>query len=189
MGLRQWIRTRKAQAAADDSAPVGSLVRSMVGKDEQPVHALGEYTAATYPSVLADALRRRNAVAAELRAMDIGTEPGRRENLARLVELLQTYPHPLAYEALILAYADQRRWDEAKGVAYAARERRWEVEHSPWPEIRSEIDRLRAWSPDDVEELRREAVGELVTPGVPNRAAAAAAEPTTVSPGLTPALG
>ncbi|HEU4560347.1 MAG TPA: hypothetical protein VFS20_21030 [Longimicrobium sp.] len=152
------------------------------------MHALGEYTAATYPAVLADALRRRNAVAAELRAMDIGTDTGRRENLPRLVELLQTYPHPLAYEALILAYVDQRRWDEAKGVAFAARERRWEVEHSPWPEIRSEIDRLRAWSPDDVEELRREAIGELVTPGVPARAASAAAEPA-VTPGLTPALG
>jgi hypothetical protein len=40
-----------------------------------------------------------------------------------------------------------------------------------------------------VEELRREAIGELVTPGVVNRAAAAAAEPAPVSPGLTPALG
>ena len=188
MGLRQWIRARTAQAG-NDSAPVASLVRSMVGKDEAPVHALGEYSAATYPSILADALRRRNAVADELRGMDIATETGRRENLSRLVELLSTYPHPLAYEALILAYADQRRWDEAKGVAFAARERRWEVEHSPWPEIRSEIDRLRAWSPEDVEELRREAIGELVTPGVPNRAAAAAAEPAPVSPGLTPALG
>ena len=188
MGLRQWIRTRAAQAGDADSAPAGSLVRSIIGKNEEPVHALGEYTAATYPPVLADALRRRNAVAAELRAMDLGTQAGRHENLARLAELLQTYPHPLAYEALILAYVDQRRWDEAKGVAFAARERRWEVEHSPWPEVRSEIDRLRAWSPDDVEELRREAIGELVTPGVPNRAAAAA-EPAPASPGLTPALG
>lgn len=188
MGLRQWIRTRNAQAAEEDSAPVGPLVRSIIGKDEQPVHALGEYTAATYPSVLADALRRRNAVAAELRAMDIGTEAGRRENLGRLVELLQTYPHPLAYEALILAYVDQRCWDEAKGVAFAARERRWEVEHSPWPEIRSEIDRLRVWAPDDVEDLRREAIGELVTPGVPARATAAAAGPSAAS-GLSPALG
>ncbi|HET7230595.1 MAG TPA: hypothetical protein VFJ16_11370 [Longimicrobium sp.] len=174
-------------AEEGDSAPVTSLVYSVVGKDEEPVHALGEYTAATYPAPLADALRRREAVAAELRAMNIATEEGRRANLERIRELLATYPHPLAYEALIMAFVDQRRWDEAKGVAFAARERRWEVEHSPWPEIRAEIARLRAWSPDDVDELRREALGELVTPGVPNRAAAA--EPAAVTPGLATALG
>lgn len=189
MGLREWIRARMAETADEgDSAPVAALVYSVVGKDEQPVHALGEYTAATYPGALADALRRRNDVAAELRGMDLGSEAGRREHLPRMVELLKTYPHPLAYEALIMAFVEQRRWDDAKGVAFAARERRWEVEHSPWPEIRSEIDRLRAWSPEDVEELRREALGELVTPGVTRRAAAAPPEPS-VSPELTPALG
>lgn len=188
MGLREWIRKRMAEAAEEgDSAPVAALVYSVVGKDEEPVHALGEYTAATYPAALAGALRRRNDVAAELRMMNLSTEEGRRENLPRLIELLKTYPHPLAYDALTLAYVDQRRWDEAKGVAFAARERRWEVEHSPWPEIRSEIDRLRAWSPEDVEELRREALGELVTPGVTRRAAPAAPEP--VAADLTPALG
>ena len=190
MGLREWIRARMAEAADEgDSAPVAALVYSAVGKDEQPVRALGEYTSATYPVALADALRRRNQVAAALLAMDLGNEAGRRESLPRLVELLQTYPHPLAYEALILAYVDQRRWDEARGVAFAARERRWEVEHSPWPEIRSEIDRLRVWSPDDVEELRLEAIGELVTPGVTRRATPVSAEPVQVATDLTPALG
>lgn len=189
MGLRDWIRKRMAEAAeAGDSAPVASLVYSALGDDEQPVRALGEYTSATYPSALADALRRRNAVAAELRTMDIATESGRREHTARLAELLQTYPHPLAYEALILAYVDQRRWDDARGVAFAARERRWEAEHSPWPEVRSEIERLKAWSVEDVEELRREAIGELVTPGVASRAAAAS-EAVSMNTGLTPALG
>jgi hypothetical protein len=174
-------------AEEGDSAPVTSLLYSVVGKDEEPVHALGEYTAATYPAALADAIRRREAVAAELRTMNIATEDGRRANLERIRDLLATYPHPLAYEALILAYADQRRWEEARGVAFAARERRWEVEHSPWPEIRAEIARLNAWSPEDVEELRREAAGELVTPGVTRRAAAAEAIP--VATDLTPALG
>ncbi|HET7461444.1 MAG TPA: hypothetical protein VFJ82_09345 [Longimicrobium sp.] len=179
-----------AEAKAEgDSAPVTSLVYSVMGKDEQPVHALGEYTSATYPTALADALRRRNDVAAELRAMDLGSEAGRRESLPRLVELLKTYPHPLAYEALVLAFVEQRRWDEAKGVAFAARERRWEVEHSPWPEVRSEVDRLRAWSPEDVEELRLEAIGELATPGVTRRAASASPEPVQVATDLTPALG
>jgi len=180
-----------AEAAEEGgSAPVTSLVYSVVGEDEEPVHALGEYTAATYPAVLADALRRREAVAAELRTMEIATGSGRRANLERIRELLATYPHPLAYEALILAYADQRRWDEARGVAFAARERRREVEHSPWPEVRAEIARLKAWTVDDVEELRREAIGELATPGIVNRAAAAAApESIPVSTDLTPALG
>lgn len=181
MGLRDWIRTRMADAAEEgDSAPVTSLLHSVLGKQEEPAHALGEYTSATYPPALAEALRRRNAVAAELRGMNIATVSGRREQSGRLAELLQVYPHPMAYDALILAFVDQRRWDEARGVAFAARERRWEVEHSPWPEIRSEIDRLKAWSPDDVDELRREAAA------VPDRAPVEAA---SVGTPLTAALG
>jgi len=186
MALRDWIRKRMAEAAEEGgSSPVSSLVYSALGKDEEQVHALGEYTSATYPSALADAVRRRNEVAAELRRMDIGTETGRRESAPRIVELLQTYPHPLAYEALILTYVEQRRWEDARGVAFAARERRREVEQSPWPEVRGEVDRLKAWSVEDVEELRREAAGELVTPGVPSRAS----QPVSGNSGLTPALG
>jgi len=161
-----------------DPSPVKSLVYSIVGRDEAAPHALGEYTADTYPAEVAERLRRRAAVAAELRAMDLATRDGRAQAVSRLKELLREYPHPLAYEALIVAYVDQCRWEEARGVAFAGRERRWEVEHSPFPEIRAEVDRLKRWTPEDVEELRREAIGELVTPGVPS------AVPATV-----PALG
>ena len=167
MGLRSWIRTRMADTTEHgDASPVKALVYSIVGRDEETVHALGEYTADTYPATVADQLRRRAEVAAGLRTMDLATRDGRAQAVSGLKELLRVYPHPLAYEALILAYVDQCRWDEARGVAFAARERRWEVEHSPFPEIRAEVDRLKSWTPEDVEELRREAVGELVTPGV-----------------------
>lgn len=181
MGLRTWIRARMADPALPDgdAAPLKALVYSLVGaEDEGSVRALGEYTAGTYPAEVAGQLRRRAEVAAALRGMDLGSREGRAQAVTRLKELLRVYPHPLAYEALILAYVDQCRWDEARGVAFAARERRWEVEHSRWPEIRSEIDRLSAWTPDDVEDLRREAIGELVTPGVPR-----------VSTVVAPALG
>lgn len=179
MGLRSWIRARTADTQDHaDPSPVKSLVYSIVGRDEASPHALGEYTADTYPAEVAERLRRRAAVAAELRAMDLGSRDGRAQAVSRLKELLREYPHPLAYEALVLAYVDQCRWEEARGVAFAARERRWEVEHSPFPEVRAEVDRLKAWTPDDVEELRREASGELVTPGVPSAA-----------PALAPSLG
>jgi hypothetical protein len=188
MGLRDWIRKRMAETVDDDgdAPPVASLMYSVLGKDEEAPHALGEFTADTYPGQLANVLRRRQDVAAELMRMGIGSPAVRREAIPRLQELLRRYPHPLAYEALILAYAEQKRWDEARGVAFAARERRREVEHSPFPEIRSEIARLTAWDPEEVETLRREALGELVTPGVPSPAAAA---PVAAPAGMTPALG
>ena len=179
MGLRTWIRARTADTQDHpDASGAKALLFSIVGRDEAMPHALGEYTADTYPAEIAERLRRRAAVAAELRAMDLGARDGRAQAVSRLKELLREYPHPLAYEALILAYVDQCRWEEARGVAFAARERRWEVEHSPFPEIRAEVDRLKAWTPEDVEELRREAIGELVTPGVPS-----------VAPALAPSLG
>jgi hypothetical protein len=180
MGLRTWIRARMADPAPSggDAAPVRALVYSIVGAEGEPARALGEYTADTYPTEVAEQLRRRNEVAAALRAMDLGSREGRAQAVTRLKELLRVYPHPLAYEALVLAYVDQCRWDEARGVAFAARARRWEVEHSRWPEIRSEIDRLKAWTPEDVEDLRREAAGELVTPGV-----------TLAAPQVAPAMG
>jgi hypothetical protein len=174
-----------AETADDvgESPAVASLVYSVLGKDEEALHALGEFTADTYPGQLVNVLRRRQEVAAELLRLGIGDPVARRQAIPRLQELLRKYPHPLAYEALILAYVEQKRWDEAKGVAFAARERRWEVEHSPFPEIRSEVANLKAWTPEHVDELRREALGELVTPGVPNPAAAAAA--ATVLPAAT----
>lgn len=191
MGLRDWIRKRMADTVDDegDSPPVASLVYSVLGNDEEAQHALGEFTAETYPGQLANVLRRRQDVAAELMRMGIGSAENRRNAIPKLQELLRKYPHPLAYEALILAYAEQKRWDEAKGVAFAARERRWEVEHSPFPEIRSEVARLKAWTPEDVEELRREAIGELVVPGLSRPVAASAPESPQAPAGLTPALG
>ena len=190
MGLREWIRKRMAEKVDDegDSPPVASLVYSVLGKDEEPAHALGEFTAETYPGQLANVLRRRQDVAAELMRMGIGSPEARRAAIPRLQELLRKYPHPLAYEALILAYTEQKRWDEARGVAFAARERRWEVEHSPFPEIRSEVSRLKAWTPEDVDDLRRESLGELVTPGV-SIPATAAAPVVSVEQAITPALG
>ena len=174
MGLRQWLRQRmlEGDGETDDVPPGTPLLQAVLGRSEPPMRALGEFTAATYPAALADIVRRREEVAAELMRMQLADAEARRAAVPRLQELLHRYPHPLAYEALILAYVQDAHWEEARGVAFAARERRWEVEHSQWPEIRSEIDRLNAWTPDDVEELRREAVGELVTPGVPSAAPA-----------------
>jgi hypothetical protein len=63
------------------------------------------------------------------------------------------------YEALINAYVDEGRWEEARGVAFAARERRRECARSPFPEIRMETERLREWSPEEVDALRAEREG------------------------------
>src|SRR3954471_1801469 len=52
MGLRTWIRARMADPAHPDgdASPLKALVYSIVGRDEDGVHALGEYTADTYPA-------------------------------------------------------------------------------------------------------------------------------------------
>ena len=98
MGLREWIRKRMADTVDDegDSPPVASLVYSVLGNDEEAHHALE-----TYPGQLANVLRRRQDVAAELMRMGIGSPAVRREAIPRLRDLLRKYPHPLAYEALI----------------------------------------------------------------------------------------
>ena len=54
------------------------------------------------------------------------------------------------------AYADAGRFDEAKGIAFAARERRAECERSPYPEIRSETEHLHAWTSEEVDAMRAE---------------------------------
>jgi hypothetical protein len=168
MGLRQWLRERMLEedGGTGDVPPGSPLLQAVLGREE-PVRALGEFTAATYPPALADVVRRREEVAAELMRMQLGDAEVRRAAVPRLQELLHRYPHPLAYEALILAYVQDARWEEARGAAFAARERRLECEQSPWPELRAECDRLRAWSPEDVDVLRDEREGRLVTPGVP----------------------
>ena len=87
---------------------------------------------------------------------DVADEKARIESIPRLRELLRVYPHPLVYEMLIQSYMDADRFDEAKGVAFAARERRQECARSPYPEIRAETDRLREWKQEEIEELRAE---------------------------------
>jgi hypothetical protein len=171
MGIRQWLRQQIREHADEGELPAGaSFLYSVMGEEGEPVHALGEFTSLSYPQQLAELVRRREAVTADLMALDLGSREGRRAAVPRLQELLQRYPHPLAYDALILAYVDDARWDEARGTAFAARERRIECEQSPWPEIRGECSRLKGWTPEDVDTLQAEWEGRLVTPGVPTTA-------------------
>ena len=161
MGIRRWFRTRMLgdDAEGDDLPPGVSLVNSALGREEATPHALGEYDQESYPEELAELLRRRGEVAAELIRMDVTDREARVAAIPRLSQLLRSYPHPLVYEMLIHGYVDAGRYDEAKGVAFAARERRRECERSPEPEIRAEIDRLREWTAEDIDELKAERKG------------------------------
>jgi hypothetical protein len=160
MAIRQWLKRQiGAEDAGTDAPPGGSLVDTLLGRETAPVHALGEYTADTYPSDVTELLRRRQEVADELLRMNLTDRQTRIEAIPRLKELLRVYPHALAYEALILAYLDGRRWEEAKGVAFAAHERRAECERSNLPELRAEIDFLHEWTPEEIDRLREEREG------------------------------
>ena len=179
MGIRHWIRKRLAEQAEDGDdgvAPSGSIINSIFGREPPTLHALGEYDQRTYPGELQDLLRRREDVAEEIREMDLTTRQARVEAIPRLQSMLRTYPHPLAYETLIHAYVDAGRWDEARGAAFAARERRVQVIRSPYSEIRCEVDRLKEWSPDEIELLRQEREG-TAAPAAPPVQRAAPAEP------------
>lgn len=159
MSLRRWMREHMLGERSDggDAPPHGSLVNSALGRDEGRPRALGEYDSATYPRDLAELLRRREEALRGFMRLEV-TEPGRRaEAVPKLKELLRVYPHPLIYEALIHGYVEAGRYDEARGVAFAARERRGECARSPHPEIRSEIAGLREWSPEEVDALREDA--------------------------------
>lgn len=123
---------------------------------------MGEYDAKSYPPDLAAAVRRREEVSAALLRVDSIDREARIAAIPQLRELLRIYPHPLAYELLTHAYVDAGRFDEAKGVAFAARQRRLECERSPHAEIRAEIDRIREWTPAEIDELRLER--EAATP-------------------------
>ncbi len=160
MGVRQWMKQRWAEDSGEDMPPGSSLLNVLLGKETKPVHSLGEYTAETYPQELTELVQRRQQVTDEVVAMDITRPDARVAAIPRLQELLQIYPHPLVYETLIHAYADAGRYDEAKGVAYAARERRIECGRSPYPEIRSEVDFLHEWDPAEVDQLRQEHEGK-----------------------------
>ncbi len=155
MGLRHWLRQQMAGDLDGEDVPPGtSLLNTLWGREEQRLHALGEYDATTYPRDLSELLARREEVTSELLGIDIADPEARVEAIPRLREMLRTYPHPLVYETLIHAYVDAGRYDEAKGVAFAASERRLECSRSEYPEIRSEIEHLSEWSPGDIEDLR-----------------------------------
>ena len=158
MSLRRWFRERMLgdEAEGTDVPPRGSLMNSLLGKEEERRPSLGEFNAESFPSDLTELLQRRAEVMAALLKIDVADEAARIAAIPRLRELLRIYPHPLVYEMLIGAYIDADRYDEAKGIAFAARERRQECARSPYPEIRAETDRLREWTQDDVEELRTE---------------------------------
>ncbi|HEX2094711.1 MAG TPA: hypothetical protein VHG28_20060 [Longimicrobiaceae bacterium] len=161
MGIRYWLKKRVAgEEAGEDVPPNASIMHALFGREPPTTHALGEFTAETYPADVSDLLRRRQQVSDELLTLDITTAQGRQAAIPRLRDLLRIYPHALAYELLIQAYIDAGRWDEAKGVAFAARERRTECARSPLPEMRAEIERLHEWSPEEVDRVREELVAE-----------------------------
>jgi hypothetical protein len=152
MGLREWMQRRMAVYDGRAELPAhASLMHRWFTDDRAAAPAAGPP-----PPALVDQLRRREEVSAALFELDLATAAGRVAALPQLRELLRLYPHPVVYEALILSYADAGLWDEARGVAYAARDRRRECERSPYPEVQMETDRLREWTAADVEELRRE---------------------------------
>jgi hypothetical protein len=158
MGIGRWVRSKLFGEEAA-SIPSRGLRDAAMGRAGAPAKPLGEYDARSYPGELKQLLHRREEVAEELLSIDVSSREARQAAVDKLKQLLHRYPHPLAYEMLVQAYIDAGRWDEAKGVAYAARERRIECERSPYPEIRAETDRLSEWSPGDVDALRAEREG------------------------------
>jgi hypothetical protein len=161
MGIRSWMREQLLgdEERGDDVPPSGAFVNSALGRERPRAHALGEYDQSSYPGDLAELLRRRTEVSSELIRVDVTDREARIAAIPRLRELLRIYPHPLAYELLIHAYVDVGRFDEAKGVAFAARQRRLECERSEHPEIRAEVDGVHAWTPEEIDELRLEREG------------------------------
>ena len=156
MSIRQWFRSQLLgpdQETQDSGPPVRAFVESLFSRGPERVHAMGEYTSETYPGEIRELVARRQDVTDELLSIDIGDKQARIEAIPKLQQLLRKYPHPLVYETLIHAYVDAGRVEEAKGVAFAARDRRREVEKSAHPEIRAEIESLREWTARDVEEL------------------------------------
>jgi hypothetical protein len=155
MSLRHWLRNRLGSEHEGDDVPPGrSLLDAVWGREEQRLHALGEYDATTYPRELSELLARRQQVAEQLLEIDISDPDARVAAIPQLRDMLRVYPHPLVYETLIHAYVDADRSDEARGVAFAARERRVECMRSEYPEIRSEVEHLAEWTQEDVEHLR-----------------------------------
>jgi hypothetical protein len=157
MGLRHWFREKMLgeEPGRDDGPPGSALMNTLLGREGERVRSLGQYDANSYPSELREILTRREEVARELLSMDITNPEARVEAIPQLRALLRTYPHPLAYETLVHACIDAGRYDEAKGVAFAARQRRVECMASEHPEIRAEVDSLREWNVDEIDEMRQ----------------------------------
>lgn len=156
MGVRQWLKARIGAGDDGDDVPPGSSLMDAVlgrGDETERTRSLGEYSSTSYPADLADLLRRRQEVTNELLQIDVADPDARAASIPHLQHMLRRYPHPLAYEMLVHAYLDAGRPDEAKGVAFAARQRREECTRSPYPEVRAEVDRLHEWTTEEVEEL------------------------------------
>lgn len=160
MGVRHWLKERMAGSATGGDVPPGtSLMNTLLGREEERIRSLGEYDARSYPAELAELLRRRQQVSDEVLAIDVADPRARIEAIPRLRELLRVYPHPLVYELLIHGYVDADRFEEARGVAFAAQARRDECWRAREPEIRAEIEHLKEWTPDEVDRLREERRG------------------------------
>lgn len=139
-----------------DMPPSASVLATFLGRHEDRIHALGEYDHTSYPLQLKELLARRTRVTRELLELGITEREKRRQAVPRLRELLVIYPHPLIYEALIHVYLDEGRFDEAKGAAFAARQRRLACARSPHPEIQAEIEYLREWTPEEIDAIQHE---------------------------------
>jgi hypothetical protein len=129
-------------------------MNTLLGREGERIRTLGEYDSGSYPSDLRELLERREQVAQQLLRLDITDPKIRAEAIPQLRLLLRTYPHPLVYETLIHACLDAARYDEAKGVAFAARQRRIECMNSEHPEIRLEVEALREWDVAEIDEMR-----------------------------------
>ncbi len=158
MSIRHWFRERMLGDDADgnDTPPGSALLNTLLGREGERVRSLGEYDSSSYPKELQALVQRRAEVARELLGIDLADPEARIAAIPRLRELLGVYPHPLAYEALIHAYLDAGRFDEAKGVAFAARQRRIECARSEYPEVRAETESLREWSAEEIDDLARQ---------------------------------
>lgn len=165
MGIRHWLKHHIVGENDGSDVPPGSqLLNSLFGREQERVRSLGEFSSDSYPQELTDLLRRRGEVASEVLLIDISDPQTRMDSIPHLRELLRVYPHPLVYETLIHAYMDSGRYDEARGVAFAARERRIECARSEFPEIRAEVEHLKEWSPEEVDQLRAEREGAQPAP-------------------------
>ena len=169
MVLRRWFREQMLgdDAEGDDVPPRRALVGTVLGRQGDRLPTLGEYDSSTFPAELREQLERREEVARALHRIDATDPTSRVAAIPQLQRMLRRYPHPLVYETLIHAYLDAGRYEEAKGVAFATKQRRAECAESPHPEVQAEISTLRAWDPEDIDALEAESsAGSLPRPAI-----------------------